>query len=274
MLKIGVSSGLVRTFPFERAVEIIAQIGYRDIEIWMEHIESCKLRDDEFINYMRQLNMGYRFHSNVCDTNLTSKNTWIRAESIRQVLEEIERVARLGGRILTVHPGRMSSSKDIAEEFWDMQYEAFDLIAKHAQKFDVFVGVENMELRAKEFVLTGSHINKLFASLSYPSIGLTFDIAHCMSVEEPLAFLNELNVPIVNVHMSQYAKGRMHLPMYSDKATINMLEVWQRLETLYDGPMIIEGFIRGNEAENLTRNLYECESLLKKCNNVRKRRIN
>jgi sugar phosphate isomerase/epimerase len=268
MLKIGVSSGLVRTFPFEKAVEIIAQTGYREIEIWMEHMELCKLSDREFINYMKRFNMGYRFHSNVCDTNLTSKNIGIRTESNKQVRNEIKRVAELGGKILTVHPGRMSSSKDIAEEFWDIQYEAFDLIAKYAQEFDVLVGVENMEMRAKEFVLTGTHINKLFASLRYPSVGLTFDIAHCMSVEEPLTFLNELNVPIVNVHMSQYAKGHMHLPMYSEKATINMIEIWRKLKTLYNGPMIIEGFIRNNEVENLTRNLYECESLLKSCNSV------
>lgn len=268
MLRIGVSSGLVRTFSFEKAVDIIAQTGYRDMEIWMEHLELCKLSNQEFLDYMRRSNIKYRFHSNVCDTNLTSKNPGIRAESVRQVLNEIEKVAMLGGRILTVHPGRMSSSKDIAEEFWDLQFEAFDLIAKHAQKYEILVGIENMELRPKEFVLTSAHINKLFASLSRPSVGLTFDIAHCMSVEEPLVFLNRLNAPIVNVHMSQYARGNMHLPMYSEKGTINLIEVWRRLETVYDGPMIIEGFIRNNEAENLIRNLYECEHLFERYSNA------
>jgi hypothetical protein len=89
-----------------------------------------------------------------------------------------------------------------------------------------------------------------------------------MSVEDPLAFLNELKVPVINVHMSQYAQGLMHLPMYSEKGTINMIEVWRRLETVYDGPMIIEGFIRNKEVENLTHNLNECERLFKRYSNV------
>lgn len=268
MLTIGVSSGLLRTFTFEKAVEIIAQTGYKDMEIWMEHLESCNLSNTEFLDFMRRANIKYRFHSNVCDTNLTSKNQGIRAESVRQVLNEIEKVATLGGRILTVHPGRMSSSKDIAEEFWDVQFEVFDLIAKHAQKYEILVGIENMEFRPKEFVLTSSHINRLFASLSHPSVGLTFDIAHCMSVEDPLAFLNRLTAPIVNVHMSQYAQDNMHLPMYSEKGTINMIEVWKRLEAVYAGPMIIEGYIRNNEVENLIRNLDECEHLFERYGNA------
>ena len=263
MLVTGVSSSLARTESFVESVRLIADIGYKTIEIWMEQIADSGVELPEIVNLLKRRGLSYRFHSDTRDVNLTSSNIGVRRESIRQVLREIDIVAKLRGRVLTVHPGRMSSSKDIPEDFLDRQFDAMNEISKYAERNDVLIGVENMENRSKELVVRYEDLERLLDALPYPSVGMTFDIAHCESVEKPEEFLDKIKVGIVNVHVSQAVGGKMHAPLYREESGgIDYAGLLPRLREKYDGPLIIEGFMRGDIAAHLRNSFSFMENLL------------
>ena len=263
MLVTGVSSSLARTESLVESVRLIAGIGYKNVEIWMEQISNSGMELPEIINLLKQYELSYRFHSDTRDVNLTSSNIGIRKESIRQVLREIDIIAKLQGHILTVHPGRMSSSKDIPEDFLDGQFDALNEISKYAEKRDVIIGIENMEKRSKELIVRYEDLERLIKALPYPSIGMTFDIAHCESVEKPEDFIDKISVGIVNVHVSQSAGGKMHTPLYlGESGGINYRNMLPKLRKKYNGPLIIEGFIRGDIAAHLRNSFVFMENLL------------
>ena len=171
MLVTGVSSSLARTESLVESVRLIADIGYKNIEIWMEQIANSGMGLPEIMDLLKRYELSYRFHSDTRDVNLTSSNIGIRRESIRQVLREIDIIAKLQGRILTVHPGRMSSSKDIPEDFLDKQFDALNEISKYAEKSGVIIGIENMEKRTKELVIRYEDLERLINALPYQSVG-------------------------------------------------------------------------------------------------------
>lgn len=215
---------------------------------------------------MVELNLNYQVHADVRDINLTSSNKGIREESLRQTLETIEIVSEMDARALTLHPGRMSSSKDRPEDFWPVQVEAFEQIAEHAEKHHVLVGVENMEKRPKEFVLLNEDVTRLIGSVNSSHLGLTLDLAHYHSVGDVESFVQSIEVPIVNVHISQAASEKMHLPFETDaNDTISFADVLPTVARKYEGPLIIESYVYGKEEEMVRKNFQWLKGCIETC---------
>ncbi|RKX74783.1 MAG: hypothetical protein DRP87_16085 [Spirochaetes bacterium] len=82
--------------------------------------------------------------------NITSINSRIREESIRQIKESLLVAADLGADPVVVHSGCLSSSRGDSEIYWQMLEEAFQIIDNTAETAGVRVGVEAMEKRKKE----------------------------------------------------------------------------------------------------------------------------
>ncbi len=266
MLKIGSSSEILRKHHLIEAATLLKELGYDTIEIWMGHYVTSGMTPQEVKSVMNELGLDYQVHADVRDVNLTSTNQGIQEESLRQTLETIERTSEMEAKTLTLHPGRMSSSKDQTEDFWDIQIETFQTIAKHAEKHNVQVGVENMEKRPKEFVLHLEDVHQLIRSVDSPNLGLTLDLAHYHSVGDVKEFVQAIEVPIFNVHISQASPQKMHLPFETDhEGIISFEDVLPEVGKKYEGALIIESYVHGKELEMVESNYRWLESCLEKC---------
>lgn len=266
MLTIGSSSEILRQYNLKEAATMLASQGYDTIEIWMGHYYKSGLTPLEVKKIMDELGLTYQVHADVRDVNLTSTNVGIRKESLKQTLETIEIVSEMKARTLTLHPGRMSSSKDQPEDFWDEQIRSFQEIATHAEKYNVLVGVENMEKRPKEFVLHLEDVQKLIQSVNSPHLGLTLDLAHYHSVGDVENFVRSLDIPIVNVHISQASTGKMHLPFEAEEeGMISFEQVLPEVAKKYQGPLIIESYVHGREQEMVQDNYRWLKRCLERC---------
>lgn len=215
MYKIATSTDVIRHLPFEEALKFIHDTGFEGVEIWMGHVHQSGLSAPEIKGLLDTFQFDYQVHADVRDVNLTSINPGIRKESIRQTKETLEFCRDIGAELLTLHPGRMSSSKDKPEDLWPVQIETFKEIAGHAEKTGVKIGIENMEKRPKEFINTAADICRLIKAVDHPLIGLTLDLAHCHSVEDVEEYIRKIDVPVFNVHISQANHEKMHLPFNS-----------------------------------------------------------
>ncbi|WP_209125281.1 sugar phosphate isomerase/epimerase family protein [Alkalihalobacillus sp. BA299] len=267
MFKIGSSSELLRNYSLQEATIIFSALGYDVVELWMGHFYKSNLKATEIKSLMKNNNLDFQIHADVRDVNLTSTNQGIRDESLKQMLETIELASEMEAPVVTLHPGRMSSSKDLPDDFWELQLDMFSKIASHAEKYGVNVGVENMEKRSKEFVVTLNDVTKLIRGVNSSHLGLTMDLAHYHSIGDVKTFVQQVDLPIMNVHISQAAPGKMHLPFSAQtEDTINFDEVLPELIKKYQGPLIIEGYVHGKELETVKENyqwLSQCMELCK-----------
>ncbi len=256
MFTIGTSSEVIKSYELKEAIDLLARNGYRAIEIWMNRFSKKSINLKSIKKQLHDSGLKYRIHVDARDINLTSNNQGIREESFFQTLNAIRLASQLEAPVVTFHPGKMSSTKDIISEFQDMQIDTIGNLTSHAEKYGVILGMENMEKRPKEIFMDLSEIKLLFDKIKSPNLGLTLDLAHYHSVGNLLDFVNQLDTPVVNVHISQASPSKMHLPLTSsDDGIINFSEILSALHQKYHGPLIIEGYVQGKEEETIRTNI-------------------
>lgn len=200
-----------------------------------------------------------QIHMDTRDVNLASTNRVIREASLKQVLSAIEYAADLGAGVLTVHPGRLSEEKEAvsSQEVWNYQIAAFAVLAhKVESKKNLVIGIENMEKRLKEFVLTETDIRKIIQAVGSNSLKATLDVAHLHSTSNVTSAIEAWQLPIANVHISQ-SNAQMHLPVFFKEAVgIDYANIFPLLIAKYQGFLVVEGYLRGKEKENVKKS-YE-----------------
>lgn len=244
-MKIGTSTDVIRHLGLDEKLKLISDIGYDVAEVWMGDIHNSNLTARETKAILDRYDLGYTIHADIRDVNLTSSNKGIAAESLRQMLETLAFAKEVGISVVTMHPGRVSSTKDDAEDFWQSQTEAFQKIAAEAHKLEVFVGIENMELRKKEFVVDYASVERLMVAVANPYMGFTLDIAHARTLTADVAgYVQGVAVPIVNVHASQAVEQKAHLPFYAERdGLIDLGTVVEELAAKrYSGAIINESY--------------------------------
>jgi sugar phosphate isomerase/epimerase len=255
MFIIGTSSEVIKSHEPKKAIELLARTGYQAIELWA-NASLFSLDPKDVKNHLRNAGLEYRIHADARDINLTSVNKGIREESIYQTLSTIKLASELEAPVVTFHPGRMSSTKDRADEFRAMQIEISGSLTRHAEKYGIILGVENMEKRPKEILTDLPEIKQLFEKIASPHLGLTLDLAHYHSVGDVAGLIRKLDLPIVNVHISQASPSGMHLPLTaSADGIIDLAEALSLLDQKYRGPLIIEGYVQAKEVETIESNL-------------------
>lgn len=268
MFTTGTSSDVLRSLSLQEAIEVVSRKGFSGIELWMGHIKSSQLTVQEIKALLKKNNLSYQIHADVRDINLTSINLGIRKESIRQTMETIEFAKELEASLITLHPGRMSSTKDRPEDLWPIQIESFKEIGKYSEQLGIKIGLENMEKRSKEFVMTNEDVTRIITEVDNPYIGLTLDLAHCHSIGDVGAFVDSVNVPIFNVHISQASKNKMHLPFHTEaEDRIDFEPILPKLFQKYDGLLINESYEHGKEIETLSVAHQSISSLIRNFEN-------
>jgi sugar phosphate isomerase/epimerase len=269
LFNIAVSSKLMQGLALAEIVKQAAALRYDGLELWLNQVTESGLAFSDLRRLVRAEGLAYRVHVDTRDVNIASTNRGIREESIGQMLAAVEQTARLEATVLTIHPGRLASEKEVLSraEIRELNIDALRRIARRAEQCGVTVGVENMEQRGKEMVVTEEDLAGLLQAVNSPSLQATLDIAHLHSAEDVYRAVAAWRLPLVNVHISQ-SDGRhlpgpplvngqsdgMHLPIYAGRrGTIDYARLLPLLAEKYQGLLVIEGYVRGREEENVRR---------------------
>ncbi|MGQ9610788.1 MAG: sugar phosphate isomerase/epimerase family protein [bacterium] len=166
-----------------------ADLGWRVLEISAEHGEFATKNSDwqEQLEHIRRLcedrNVKlYQMHSplrlDVAD--LSPDN---RKSDIETVVKWIEYSHVLGILNLIIHPGgKHGSRSEEADQIFDLNVDAFSYLADFAEKFNVYLCIENMQERenkdTKRFGAFICDINELIDTIGSDHIGICFDTSH------------------------------------------------------------------------------------------------
>lgn len=244
-------------FCLKEIVNYAASTGFDGVELWMHQVEESGLTAQELKKLSAAAGITCQVHMDTRDINIASTNRIIREASLRQVLSAIEYTADLDANVVTVHPGRFASEKEIIsdEQAWSYQIESFAVLAHMAESKAVVIGIENMEKRPKEFVLTETDIGKIIQAVGSNNLKATIDVAHLNSVVNVTRAIEAWHLPIVNVHVSQSnTQTQMHLPIFSiEPGGIDYPKIFPQLAAKYQGLLVVEGYVRGREKETINK---------------------
>lgn len=236
-MQAAISSLLFKSHPLGGVVDLARDIGVSWLEVWTEHF----WRDDDgrLLEKLRKSGLGLSVHGPIGDLNITSSNRGIREESLRQVLHGVEEAAKMGARVITVHPGYLTGRQDGPESIRDLQVEGLTRIARRGKEVGILVAMETMEKRSKEVVIHPEIANEILAAVNMENFGVTFDISHAHTVMDVVQFIRALR-KIHHIHISDTRSGEVHVLM--GEGEIAFGPVLQALKQKYDGALVIEGW--------------------------------
>lgn len=260
-LKLFSSTEAYRHLALREALEQIAEDGFEGAEVWIEHWWWSEMDPREVRQEAERLGLGLTVHAAMRDVNLTSTNRGIRELSLRQIIESVGVAGEMSAPVITIHPGHLTTTKDDPEAgYWEHQIAAFRQIAEAAARVGVRVGVETMERRPAEFMLTPESMTRLLAAVDHPALGVTLDIAHLSTLGDALAYAAGLR-EIVNLHISDAAPGRMHLPIGEGAIEFAADVLRQVAGSGYDGALVVEGTFPGANTAKSRANLARMQAL-------------
>lgn len=206
-----ISMATIRGFSVKDSIDVAVKSGCSGIEIQTDYLPEAESERAEVFAYARQQGLYVSLHGPSSDINISSLNRGVRRESVRQIKDAIRIAKRYDVEKLTIHPGLLSSARENVEEKWQVMLESVREIADYAQRMQVHVGVENMEKRKKELVYTIADLNR-FAEIAAgnPYFGVTLDFSHFATNGIFAPELDQLRLPVKNVHISQCIDGKPH----------------------------------------------------------------
>ncbi len=253
MLIFGINTWFFQEYSVKETLKKIKKIGFQAAEVWMEHLLKTGEKPEEVRDIASDLDLELSLHATSYDINLTSINKGIREESLRQAVEAITVGSRMGADIVVMHPGRLSASRVNKKECWDQLLKVLEYLDEIADKKSVRIGLEAMEKRPKEIVVTPGDLHNLF-NRTWKRIGLTLDIAHANTLEDPIDYIKKIDKEwIWHIHISDAAPGRTHIPL--GRGSIKINRIIKNLKEFYNGLIIIEGYIP-SEGEEIAKENY------------------
>jgi sugar phosphate isomerase/epimerase len=257
------SSNVLSEMPLKKAIQVFVDQGAAGIEIWVEHLWFEETPIGELRTLMNRLNLKRTLHAPSRDINLTSSNPGIREESLKQTMEALDIAARLDVSMVTVHPGHLSSTKDIKTDYEPLQLIMFEKIGRRARELGIHVGIEIMEKKPRETIIEPEDLSTLFETLENDYIGSTVDIAHAAThwkdpfvaeslTENILGYIRRAK-RMFHVHLSNFDETRVHLPLKRGK--FDCLPIIQELNKTFRGVIAVEGFVPGEGMSVLTEDI-------------------
>ena len=242
-MRFGSSTMFLREKPVTAALDLIARSGFAAAEVWVEHLWRSGETPAAIREHARGLGLTLTVHATSYDVNVCSTNPGIRRESLRQMEESLDIAARVGARVVAMHPGHLSSTRASLEGAWENLMGALALLDARAMELGVRLGIEAMEKNPKEFFVQQEDFRRLFIR-DWQAIGLTVDLAHAQTVMNPLDYLAQVPAEkIVHAHCSDNAPQQTHLPL--GRGTLDLPAVLAALDQKYDGVVILEGYVPG-----------------------------
>jgi len=248
-MKIGTTSMVFWQTGLSEGIQTAARLGFDSIEIWISHFQKeTGLSAVALAELLELSGMSCTIHAPILDINIASVNAGIRRESTAQQIEAVELCATLGGELVVVHPGQLSSKRTDPDEHWKHQADSYVQILEAAQAQGVIVTVENMEWdKENELVRTASDIKRLQGMIGDYHLPVTLDITHLADTARCIDAIDTLGDSIVHVHVSDFGK-KNHIAL--GDGILDLKKILQRLqERRFDGILSFEIFIPGSAAK-------------------------
>ena len=251
------SAPLMWVHPPEEILTAARELGYDGVELWDYHLTEMGSDPAVVAARARELGMLLTLHAMSWDLNTTSRLDAVRAASMAALHDSITLAARLGAGLVVMHPGHASMPYDDPERYWPGLVAGVRELAAHAAEHGLRLGVEHMEPRQGEYVVTADDANRLLHEVDRDNVGTTLDVAHIPWGTDEVAFIAALE-RIVHVHLSDADEARLHLPL--GEGARNLVRVLAALRQ-YDGGIAFEGHSMGTGAELARWNKAQFEEL-------------
>jgi sugar phosphate isomerase/epimerase len=184
---------------FREAILFAVKHGFEGIELlceiydaWPAHLTK---EDRAFIKDVCGENrLPLSLHSPSIGNNIASHNPGQKRESIHQLKETIALAEELGGKVVTVHPGRVNFFRLLSEDdasaysLKAMKGEAYQFLldglrecAHFAQERGVILCVENMGHLHNDTIRTVEQLRQVIEEVGHPSLKVTLDLSPAVS---------------------------------------------------------------------------------------------
>lgn len=226
----------------KRWTDVLLDHGITHLSCAVTKLPESDADQEEIITYALSRGLEIDLHAPFGVNNITSTDPELRNSSILNVKRTIDLSAKFGLGPVTFHPGRLTQDTDDPQAIWADMMEAVSQIAQYAREKQVFVSIENMELRPYELVFTMKDLNR-FARFgeNNPYFGVTIDFAHYATLGLGLPDLKALKLPIFIVHLSQVVDGKPHHALTRTDGAVDVAEVCRLLDEYgYDGHVVLE----------------------------------
>lgn len=262
-MRIGTTSMVFWHADLATAVTQVAELGFDAIEIWVSHLEKADgISSGKLARLLREAGLACTIHAPFKDINIASVNKGIRRESTAQMIAAVDLCAELGGELVVIHPGKLSSKKSDPDEQWKYQVDSFHQILEAAKARGVTATVENMEWdKEGELVRMAEDIGRLQRMLPDFRLPVTLDTAHMADTGRIIEAIELFGSDIVHVHVSDFGPPR-HIPL--GEGTLDFAAIIKKLhEVGFAGILSLEVFIPGSaerlaaEREKLVRLLAD-----------------
>lgn len=246
-MKIFASSRLLKGRDIGDGLELVREVGYDGLEIWYERLVEM---DDRQIEQIGKSGLELSLHAASRDLNLTSTNPAVREVAVEEVMKSIDYAARLEAGTVVVHPGRLSSSKDNPQNYFERQLSGLTEIAQYGLSKNCRVVVENMENTPYELVVSPGDLEILVREIGYDLIGICLDFAHATQVQKPRSFLGGGLKPFIDeIHLSNTTKESTHVPMDEGEVSLDLKSM--SFMKGFEGPIVIEGYSPRRTSEEM-----------------------
>jgi len=235
------SSRLLWEYSVVEAAQAAVDIGFEGLEVWTEHAWREPSRRG-LRRALSRVSIQYFLHGPFMDLNLGSINRRVAKLSLSETLKAVGLARDLNASVIVLHPGHTSSSKDSPEGYWAIFTEALQKLQHLAAKYELTLAVENMEARAKEFLVRPNDFCRLYQEIGREDVGLCLDLAHATTAGQEIAdqFVEQLGSQICHIHLSNVDSRRVHLPLDKGQSPLTPRVITFLRET-FEGAVTVEG---------------------------------
>lgn len=253
-MKTGVSLfSFEQNINLEEKFRLIKNAGYDGVEPVLS--ESGYLNEKTTLQEMKQIksmadHIGLEIPSvgvwSLWDYNLVSGNEKTRNRAMDIVKKQIECATIFGADTILVVPGYVGCdfAKNPERVRYDIAYErcvnAFEILAKEAEKADVHIGIENVWNR---FLLSPIECKRLIEEIGSSHVGIYFDVGNIMYIGYPSDWIEILGKDIKKIHLSDYRTQQSGLGAFVDlfAGDVDFVEVAGALNKInYNDYLILE----------------------------------
>jgi sugar phosphate isomerase/epimerase len=275
-MKLAFSSNAFRNWSIEETIGILAGIGYQGIELmadrphaWPEDMSPAKLdsiRKALETNRMEVSNVNAFMMCAYKDPKSGRSGTfhwpsWIdkdadtREARIRHTVAAVDVAAGVGAKTMSTEPGGPVEGRT-REECYRLFAEGLKRAADRGREKGVLVCVEP----EPTLLIEKGHEYEEFVSkyVSYPGVGLNFDMGHFYCVgEDPASLIRGVGKAAAHFHLEDIAADRVHFHLPPGKGAMDYKAIFASLKQIgYQGWVTIELYPFQEDSIDVAKKAY------------------
>lgn len=251
-MKLAYSSNAYMKMPIREAIDRIAGLGYRGLELMADvpHAWPATTTDEELQAIRRQIEAHGITISNVNAFMMNAVRdfwhpSWIEPDAefrrlrVQHTLAALTMARKLGATSITTEPGGPLEPGMSREQALDTFVSGLTEALRHAEDEQVLLLVEP---EPGLLIESSDQFLELAARIDSPMFGLNFDVGHFYCVGESLPeTVRKLNRFTRHYHLEDIAASRVHEHLIPGQGAIDFSALLRAIhETTYDGWLTVE----------------------------------